>query len=71
MFAVWTGLEPATPAVTGQYSNQLNYHTMWLKECKDSFFNYLTKKFLKILKLLPSIYLYRVSFAFIEDKYIL
>jgi len=44
---------------------------MWLKECKDSFFNYLTKKFLKILKLLPSIYLYRVSFAFIEDKYIL
>jgi hypothetical protein len=27
-FAVWTGLEPATPAVTGQYSNQLNYHTV-------------------------------------------
>ena len=27
--AVWTGLEPATPAVTGQYSNQLNYHTFW------------------------------------------
>ena len=26
--AVWTGLEPATPAVTGQYSNQLNYHTV-------------------------------------------
>ena len=28
-FAVWTGLEPATPCVTGRYSNQLNYHTGW------------------------------------------
>mgnify|MGYP000819999900 CR=1 FL=1 len=27
--AVWTGLEPATPCVTGRYSNQLNYHTIW------------------------------------------
>ena len=26
-FAVRTGLEPATPCVTGMYSNQLNYHT--------------------------------------------
>ena len=25
--AVWTGLEPATPCVTGTYSNQLNYQT--------------------------------------------
>src|SRR5690606_40216207 len=25
--AVWTGLEPPTPCVTGMYSNQLNYHT--------------------------------------------
>ena len=24
-----TGLEPATPGVTGRYSNQLNYHS-WL-----------------------------------------
>ncbi len=24
--AEWTGLEPATPGVTGRYSNQLNYH---------------------------------------------
>ena len=24
--AQWTGLEPATPGVTGRYSNQLNYH---------------------------------------------
>ena len=27
-FAVWTGLEPATPCVTGMYSNQLNYQTV-------------------------------------------
>src|SRR5690606_5232945 len=24
--AQWTGLEPATPGVTGRYSNRLNYH---------------------------------------------
>jgi hypothetical protein len=28
LFAVRTGLEPATPCVTGRYSNQLNYHTI-------------------------------------------
>jgi hypothetical protein len=28
--AVWTGLEPATPCVTGRYSNQLNYQTLLL-----------------------------------------
>lgn len=28
LFAVWTGLEPATPCVTGMYSNQLNYQTI-------------------------------------------
>ncbi len=27
--AEWTGLEPATPGVTGRYSNQLNYHSKW------------------------------------------
>ena len=27
--AEWTGLEPATPGVTGRYSNQLNYHSMY------------------------------------------
>ena len=27
-FAVWTGLEPATSAVTGRHSNQLNYQTV-------------------------------------------
>ncbi len=30
MLAEWTGLEPATPGVTGRYSNQLNYHSKWL-----------------------------------------
>ena len=30
MMAEWTGLEPATPGVTGRYSNQLNYHSKWL-----------------------------------------
>ena len=28
ILAEWTGLEPATPGVTGRYSNQLNYHSM-------------------------------------------
>ena len=28
IIAVWTGLEPATPCVTGRYSNQLNYQTV-------------------------------------------
>ncbi len=29
VLAEWTGLEPATPGVTGRYSNQLNYHSLW------------------------------------------
>jgi hypothetical protein len=28
ILAEWTGLEPATPGVTGRYSNQLNYHSI-------------------------------------------
>ena len=31
--AVRTGLEPATPCVTGRYSNQLNYRTKLLFDC--------------------------------------
>ena len=27
LLAEWTGLEPATPGVTGRYSNRLNYHS--------------------------------------------
>jgi hypothetical protein len=27
LFADWTGLEPATSAVTGRHSNQLNYQS--------------------------------------------
>ena len=30
--AEWTGLEPATPGVTGRYSNQLNYRSDLKKE---------------------------------------
>ncbi len=32
LMAEWTGLEPSTPAETGPYSNQLNYHsvTWWV-----------------------------------------
>ena len=30
VLAVRTGLEPATPCVTGMYSNQLNYQTKML-----------------------------------------
>ncbi len=29
LLAEWTGLEPATPGVTGRYSNQLNYHSLY------------------------------------------
>jgi hypothetical protein len=31
--AEWTGLEPATPGVTGRYSNQLNYHSSFATLC--------------------------------------
>ncbi len=31
VLAEWTGLEPATPGVTGRYSNQLNYHSASVK----------------------------------------
>ncbi len=34
MLAEWTGLEPATPGVTGRYSNQLNYHSNSLTNLK-------------------------------------
>ena len=30
VLAVRTGLEPATPCVTGRYSNQLNYRTTYV-----------------------------------------
>ena len=31
LLAEWTGLEPATPGVTGRYSNQLNYHSIYFE----------------------------------------
>ena len=33
LLAEWTGLEPATPGVTGRYSNQLNYHSIFQGNC--------------------------------------
>ena len=36
--AVRTGIEPATPCVTGTYSNQLNYRTSFIWGHKDNTF---------------------------------
>ncbi len=33
LLAERTGLEPATPDVTGRYSNQLNYHSVFDRYC--------------------------------------
>src|SRR5690606_11403712 len=35
--AEWTGLEPATSGVTGQHSNQLNYHSAVPREDGESY----------------------------------
>ena len=35
MLAERTGLEPATPGVTGRYSNQLNYRSTWKRFVKN------------------------------------
>ena len=43
--AVWTGLEPATPCVTGRYSNQLNYRTVAFSVCKYTLLNEFHKQF--------------------------
>lgn len=45
LLAEWTGLEPATPCVTGMYSNQLNYHSVW--DCKYTHLFFLRKPFFK------------------------
>ena len=37
--AEWTGLEPATPGVTGRYSNQLNYHSKLPNLCRTMFYS--------------------------------
>ena len=37
-FADRTGLEPATPCVTGTYSNQLNYRSFFIGSAKIIFF---------------------------------
>ncbi len=45
LLAVWTGLEPATPCVTGRYSNQLNYQTVAFSDCKYTLVIELHKQF--------------------------
>ena len=47
ILAEWTGLEPATPGVTGRYSNQLNYHSTWLQILTRQKQLLLTHKFCK------------------------
>ena len=42
--AEWTGLEPATPGVTGRYSNQLNYHSTSVLQL-SSFYVLVTHKY--------------------------
>ena len=54
-FAVRTGLEPATPGVTGRYSNQLNYRTI----CSD-FYTFLSNADAKV-----RIFLKPANFSFI------
>ena len=56
-FAVRTGLEPATPGVTGRYSNQLNYRTIVQtlcvfveRGCKGTHFFYISKLFCDFLQ---------------------
>jgi hypothetical protein len=44
LFAVWTGLEPATSCVTGRHSNQLNYQTVALSDCKYKSVFYISKQ---------------------------
>ncbi len=38
--AVRTGLEPATPGVTGRYSNQLNYRTNFLRSLQEVYLSF-------------------------------
>ena len=55
MLAEWTGLEPATPCVTGRYSNQLNYHSSFITFnyfFKNYYESIVNKKVLKNLALL-------------------
>ena len=52
-FAVRTGLEPATPGVTGRYSNQLNYRTniylcVWLVLIRLQIYGKLTEPAIEV-----------------------
>ena len=43
--AEWTGLEPATPGVTGRYSNQLNYRSEFWGANANGLINKATSSF--------------------------
>ena len=64
LLAEWTGLEPATPCVTGTYSNQLNYHSVW--DCKYTNLILLHKAFLKKL-----IINYSAPFIAVKESFLL
>ena len=77
LLAVRTGLEPATPCVTGMYSNQLNYRTNLL--CHTSFskasakvllFSDMTKYFCKKMHIYVIFLCFWADFAYSESKYI-
>jgi site-specific DNA recombinase len=52
LLADWTGLEPATSAVTGRHSNQLNYQSFFRLGCKYS--AYFLKRTKVIFKFRPN-----------------
>lgn len=54
MLAVRTGLEPATPGVTGRYSNRLNYRTTLL-------FRLRTKRILRLERHLVNTFSSKIS----------
>ena len=65
LFAVWTGLEPATFAVTGRHSNQLNYQTVALLRLQIYTAFFITQMFLaKFLHKLHS----KQIFAFLQYR---
>ncbi len=51
LFAGWTGLEPATSAVTGQHSNQLNYQPKENLSCSEPNGSKITLYFKELLYL--------------------
>ena len=73
--AVWTGLEPATPCVTGRYSNQLNYHTRFF-EVHSGYCRFASAKIIRLFILCKyfskkNVIFFFFSSIFIEKGYFL